>query len=270
MRTPERLRHHYEVEQGLAARLRTASRDERPALYRAVYEDLFRLVPDHPQLARRRAREDLAPELRLLGPHLDADTTLLELGAGDCALSLEVSRRVKQVFALDVSETITDAIDPPDNLTVIVHDGCTIPLAPQSVDVAYSNQLLEHLHPDDALEQLESLRRVLKPGGICLCVTPNRLSGPHDISQYFDEEATGLHLKEYTTGEVRALFRRAGFPHCHSYAMVRGRNRRLPTLVPIALEKALMRCPGSVRKRLVSRAPVVSLLGVQLAAVRLG
>ncbi len=269
MQTPEQLRHHYEIEKELAARLRDASRDERPALYRSVYEELFRLVPDHPQLGRRRARDELAPELRFLAPHLDAETTLLELGAGDCALSLEASRHVKQVFALDVSPTIVAAVEPPDNLTVIVTDGRTVPLPPESVDVVYSNQLLEHLHPDDAVEQLRSVRSVLKPGGICLCVTPNRLSGPHDISRSFDEEATGLHLKEYTHAELRELFQRAGFSECHSYAIVRGRNMRLPMWLPILLERVLGLCPGFVRKRVARRAPVVSLLGVQLAAAKL-
>ncbi|MDP9179471.1 MAG: class I SAM-dependent methyltransferase, partial [Gemmatimonadota bacterium] len=151
-----------------------------------MYDELFRLVPEHPQLVRKRspkqARNVIAAQIRFLEPYLRSSSTFLELGAGDCALSREVSKRVKQVFALDVSRTITAAIDPPDNMTVIICDGCTIPLPPETVDVAYSNQLLEHLHPDDAVEQLRSVRSVLKPGGTYLCVTPNRLSGPHDIS----------------------------------------------------------------------------------------
>jgi predicted SAM-dependent methyltransferase len=36
----------------------------------------------------------------------------------------------------------------------------------ESVDLAYSNQLMEHLHPDDASEQLANVYRALKPGGV--------------------------------------------------------------------------------------------------------
>ena len=52
-RTPEQLRHHYEVERELADRLRSASREERKQLYAGVYDELFRRVPDHPQLTWR-------------------------------------------------------------------------------------------------------------------------------------------------------------------------------------------------------------------------
>ena len=70
---------------------------------------------------------------------------------------------------------------------------------------------MEHLHPDDAFEQLENIYRALTPGGVYICVTPNRLSGPHDISSLYDEVATGFHLKEYSISELHSLFRRVGF-----------------------------------------------------------
>jgi hypothetical protein len=52
---------------------------------------------------------------------------------------------------------------------------------------------------------------VLRQNGTYLCVTPSRLNGPHDISKYFDDEATGLHIKEYTNAELQALFLAAEF-----------------------------------------------------------
>ena len=73
-----------------------------------------------------------------------------------------------------------------------------------SVDLAFSDQLMEHLHPDDAVEQLRNIHRALKPGGVYVCVTPNRLYGPSDISAFFDDEARGFHLKEYSLDEIRA------------------------------------------------------------------
>jgi hypothetical protein len=70
---------------------------------------------------------------------------------------------------------------------------------------------MEHLHPDDALEQLGNIHRALKLQGVYCCVTPNRTSGPHDISVYFDSRPRGLHLKEYSYRELSDVLRRAGF-----------------------------------------------------------
>lgn len=269
-RSTEAIRRHYDIEKTLAARLRGASREERSSLYRTVYDDLFRLLPDHPQLVRKQspeqARRKITAQLGLLGPYLRSDAVFLELGAGDCALSLEIAKRVKQVFAVDVSEQITAGVQRPDNLTVVNCDGCTIPLSPNTVDVVYSNQLIEHVHPDDLVQQLGSVRSVLRQNGTYLCVTPNRLNGPHDTSKYFDDEATGLHIKEYTNAELQALFLAAGFSDCCAYAGAEGRYLRLPVSLPVMIEMILQRFPISIRRSIARRPPFTSLLGVRIAA----
>ncbi len=48
-RSPEQIREHYEIEKELANRLRKASKPERRALYSALYDELYRRVPLHPQ-----------------------------------------------------------------------------------------------------------------------------------------------------------------------------------------------------------------------------
>ena len=94
-----------------------------------------------------------------------------------------------------------------------------IPVPDGSVDVAYSNQLMEHLHPDDAQAQLADIHRALGPGGCYVCVTPRPAPpAPGDVSMYFDEVARGFHLREYTVGELRAMFRRVGFRRIDFYA----------------------------------------------------
>ena len=86
---------------------------------------------------------------------------------------------------------------------VVLSDGVSVEVPAASVTLAYSNQLMEHLHPDDALVQLRNIVRALAPGGLYVR-HPNRLTGPHDISMYFDRVATGFHLKEYTATESRS------------------------------------------------------------------
>ena len=53
LRTDADIESHYRVEVELAGRLRAAPRAERLGLYGAVYDELFRRVPTHPQLTRK-------------------------------------------------------------------------------------------------------------------------------------------------------------------------------------------------------------------------
>src|SRR5687767_10572854 len=53
-RSPERLWMHYVTERRLADRLRRAATpEERQRLCATMYDELFRLVPDHPRLTKR-------------------------------------------------------------------------------------------------------------------------------------------------------------------------------------------------------------------------
>ena len=83
-------------------------------------------------------------------------------------------------------------------------------------DCIYSNDFLEHLHPDDARLHLAEAFRVLKNGGYCLCYTPGRGSGPHDITKAFYPQGFGFpsrgsHLKEYTFDELTSVASSVGF-----------------------------------------------------------
>jgi SAM-dependent methyltransferase len=118
------------------------------------------------------------------------------------------------------------------------------------VDVVYSQQLMEHLHPDDALDQLRNIFEALKPGGRYICVTPNRITGPHDISRHFDEVAAGFHLKEYTIGELARLFRHVGFRTTTLYVGTSSRPRSFPVWPFAWLEHLLTPLPRKLRLRL--------------------
>jgi SAM-dependent methyltransferase len=271
-RTPQQFREHYEIEKELAGRLRNAPREERRHLYSSLYNQMYERVPHHPQLTRKRSPQEsaeaVATQMRLLRRFLHKDVTFLELGAGDCALALEVARQVKQVYAVDVSDKITENLTPPKNFQLVLSDGCSIPVPPESVTVAYSNQLMEHLHPEDALEQLQNVYNALAPGGVYVCITPNRLAGPHDISQFFDRVATGFHLKEYTNAELSRLFRESGFSRCRTYVGLKGRFTSLPVFPLRCVEAFLSALPHTLRRALARRLPFRALLGIQLAGTK--
>jgi SAM-dependent methyltransferase len=274
-RTPYPLRKHYLVERELASRLRHASRAERPRLYREVYDELFRRIPHHPQLLAvreprhfERRLQSVAQQLGFLRRYLAPERTFMEIGAGDCALSLRVAESARHVYAVDVSDQITASARRPPNFKLLLTDGTHLPVADASVDVALSNQLMEHLHPEDALEQLREVHRSLAPGGAYLCITPNRLYGPRDVSAHFDPVATGLHLREYSARELKRLLLEAGFREVRFYAGGRGRFVRCP-YAPIALAESLLEpLPWRLRRRLAGAAPARGLLGLRVAAIK--
>jgi hypothetical protein len=101
-RTADRLRAHFEIERQLARRLKEAPAAERAGGYGEVYNDLFRLVPDHPQLASQSSglrRQNIARELQMLCPFIHATDVILEVGAGDCLLSKELANKAREVHA---------------------------------------------------------------------------------------------------------------------------------------------------------------------------
>jgi SAM-dependent methyltransferase len=269
LRTPERLRAHYLVERALADRVRAAADfDERRRIVSGMYDELFAKVPDHPRLVqgdRAAERErDVRWNLAQLAPWLTPGCTFLEMGAGDCALAARAAEIAERVYAIDISDQ-TGGRTLPANCTLVISDGRSVDVPEGSVDVAFSDQLMEHLHPDDAMEQLANIRRALKPGGVYVCVTPNRLYGPTDVSGAFDEVATGFHLREYSLREVRELFARAGFDRLQVYVGARGHYARSPAAPLEAIESALERLPFRARRRLAATKPMRALLGVRVA-----
>lgn len=269
-RTPEQIREQYEIERELAARLRGAGAAERRQLYTAVYDELLQRVHHHPLLMSKRspemARAGLEYNIHALEPFLRPDTVFLEVGAGDCALSLALCERVRHVYAIDVSAEITAGLTKPANFELILSDGSSIPVPPDSVDLAFSNQLMEHLHPQDAEIQLRGIYDALRKGGIYVCFTPSRFNGPHDISRSFDRVATGLHLREYTTRELVPMMRKVGFTRAQVYFPSR---QSLHSAVPVEIVEAVLSAvPHAWRRSLASSDLFKKILGVKLVVTK--
>lgn len=271
-RSGARLRAHYEIERDLATRLKDAPAPDRASVYGEVYDELFRRVPDHPQLASQSSgvrQQNIALELRVLDRFIDPSDTILEIGAGDCLLSKQLARRARAVHAVDVSEEIAQSTDNPPNLHVHVIDGVHIPVSPGSITLAYSNQLMEHLHPGDARAQLAEIATALAQGGRYIVITPNGLTGPWDISRLFSTTPTGFHLREYTNSELANLLQQAGFKRVRAFVSVRGRVVEFPVGFLTLAERLLLALPVALRKKLLQISVVAApLKTVRLLAVR--
>ncbi|MBN2185125.1 MAG: methyltransferase domain-containing protein [Candidatus Krumholzibacteriota bacterium] len=271
-RSKKELRLHYEVEKELAKRLRNSSCEERHHLYSILYDELYQRVPHHPQIRKKASPEleasKLARRSKLLSRYLNNDSVFMEIGAGSGSLSLKLAKTAKQVFAVDVSAEIAKDLEIPPNMKYLISDGCSIPVSDGSVDLAFSDQLIEHLHPDDVVKQLKNIFSALRPGGIHICLTPNRLNGPHDISQYFSMVAEGFHLKEYTNSELKRLFKDAGFSKISVLIGARGTYIKTPCFVVSTVEKILSCLPCNIRRRIADTMIFRVILGCRIFALK--
>jgi SAM-dependent methyltransferase len=266
LRSASDLRAHYEIERELAARLRAASRAERRTLYRDSYNELFQRVGSHPQ--RHEHAGGVAGQLRVLERYLRSESVFLEIGAGDCALALAVAERVRYVYAIEVSTEITEEAPRRDNCEIILTDGLSLPVPSGAATLAYSNQVFEHLHPDDGLDHLRLVYRALEADGRYICITPNRLTGPHDISMYFDDVASGFHLREYTATELATLMRTAGFDRVEAWTTRKGMSLHLPWLIVRATETLLGMVPRKLRRKIGEMLPARIVLSCYVVGVK--
>jgi len=263
-RSPERLRRHYEVEKALADCLRrTSSREARAKLYETMYDTLFTAVPDHPRLTKARDHAYIERtnrgRLKLVGPYLRDDVRVLDIGAGDCTFSFEIARHARTVTAIEISEGSSAIAGAPENFALLLYDGFRLPLAPASIDLAFSDQLIEHLHLDDVEWHFRMIADVLAPGGHYVFRTPHRFTGPHDISRYFTRgEPQGFHMKEWTYRELGVVLRRSGYGTLTVLWSGRGLCVRVPFGLITAVEGFLRPFPASLRRKL-SAVPLPSI-----------
>jgi SAM-dependent methyltransferase len=251
-RTPERIRHHYEVERELGAKLRASDPRERTQLFKTLYTELFERVPDHPRLVRRETPEDsrrkVEGQLRLLRPFLTPNSTLLEIAPGDCRLAHAASRLCKEVIGVDISDQQGAGVETPDNFSLKVYDGYQVALPDAVADVAFSYQFLEHLHPDDVEPHLRLVHRLLKPGGRYVLDTPHRFSGPHDVSRFFGDDLVCFHFQEWTFRSLEEQLQSAGFGNVRVFRKGKYQPAKLVADINKVAEDIVGVLPARLRK----------------------
>lgn len=270
-RPADRLIAHYEVEVELAEKLRRSSRETRNRTYREVYRDLFNKLSDHPRHTRAHdaRRTDVTKLVRIVGRFITRKDRVLEIGAGDAALSRNICSRAQSVVAVDVDDALVGTKTAPRNFRYLLSDGVSLPLPDASISLAISNQLLEHIHPDDTLAHLREVNRILASGGRYLIMTPSAICGPHDVSRYFDRRARGMHLREFDAEMLRNCLRSAGFKRLKFYA-ARGGHLffSMPYGLARGLDLAFSLVPSSLHTLLVRNKLTRTLLGLTVVAYK--
>lgn len=202
-------------------------------------------------------------KFRLLRRFLMTSSNVAECGPGSFHLAKVVAKKVHSLALVDVANNNPKAT-LPKNCTFTKGDGVHLPKSLRKLDLVWSAHVVEHIHPDELNEHLVDVRRALRPGGYYVIFTPNRLSGPHDISRRFSETAEGLHLHEYTVYELRRALKHAGYGKILCYAGGKGWYVRVPVLWPLLIELKLSLCPKFTRRFFASLLPVRALLGIIL------
>lgn len=220
----------------------------------------------------RFANQEFIPEkkaiqkFRLLRRFLRPSDAVAELGPGEYFLANLVAKQVRSLALIDVIGGIREAL--PKNCCMYIGDGTHMPKALRNLNMIWSAHVVEHIHPKALHEHLTSVRGSLRGGGRYIIFTPNRFTGPHDISRAFSDIAQGLHLKEYTVTEMHRALLRAKFRNILCYAGGKGVYLRVPSELPLLIESLLNILPFTFARMIAGFLPCRALLGVIMVGQR--
>ncbi|MBI4727357.1 class I SAM-dependent methyltransferase [candidate division TA06 bacterium] len=166
---------------------------------------------------------------------------VLDLGAGDGAFTVPLTRQGLRVVACDLSRTRLQNLKACTSELVELN-AMAIPFKPSVFDTILFIEVLEHL-PDRSAQQrlLTELGRVLKPGGVVVLTTPNR--PVYRIMTMLwkwlgSQEPDPTHYAELSWPELEELCREK-----FDIAYVRGKAGLIPLcLVQRLLSKKLYLC----------------------------
>lgn len=230
-RTLDRRRAQFELERRLHGELLATAKGERAAAARAAYQELFSRFRDHQVFQiddaedQRLGRQNAA----MIAPLTRPGDKVLEVGCGRGHVLHAIQEVGCDVFGIDPSLDMVE-LARRHGVSADVGTAESLAFPDNTFDLVFSQQVLEHVHPDDVPEHLMEAFRVLKPGGLLVVETPNRRTGPQDISRGFSPVAEGLHLKEWSFGELAAVMRAAGFISVRGLLIPQFLARRSATL----------------------------------------
>jgi len=196
------------------------------------YDEKLRPITTYP--------EKLAKRLCELH-NIKLNSKLLEVGAGRPDVLKGFKNIGIEVFGCDISKASRDACkeeEIPFKLVDFVKN--KLPYRDNSFDVVYSKSVIEHM--PDALYFVSECKRVLKPGGIFLALTPDWNA---NYKTFFDDFT---HVRPMTRRSMALVLGVAGFGDIGSY-----RFRQLPITWKSSLINSLCACiapfvPANTRK----------------------
>jgi SAM-dependent methyltransferase len=135
-----------------------------------------------------------------------AELEVLEAGCGEGYGADLISHVAQRVIALDYDETTVAHVRTHYPRVEVMHGNLAeLPLADASVDVVVNFQVIEHLW--DQTQFVRECARVLRPSGLLMVSTPNRIT----FSPGRDTPINPFHTRELNADELSRLLVDAGF-----------------------------------------------------------
>ncbi|MDQ2751202.1 MAG: class I SAM-dependent methyltransferase [Chloroflexota bacterium] len=137
---------------------------------------------------------------------LVAGLSVLEVGCGEGYGTALLAGSARHVLGVDYDEpTVLHAAARYPQAWFVRANLAALPVPSASVDVLATLQVIEHVwnHPGFVRECL----RVLRPGGLLIVTTPNRLT----FSPGLDAPVNPFHTREFTAAELVELLGQCGF-----------------------------------------------------------
>ena len=189
----------------------------RPAVWEPPDEDVAMreiLNTTDPEAFERSGEE----QFEKLRPWVPPTGVVLDFGCGIGRVARYVAPHCRELWAVDSSPVMLDLarkrLAALGNVRYARCPGTTIPLADESVDLAYSVLTLQHVEREHAFSLLRELRRTTRRGGAVYLTFPNLLSDEYLASfvTYVDtgEVANPRRARFYTREEVERLLPAAG------------------------------------------------------------
>lgn len=143
---------------------------------------------------------------------LTKDKIVLDIASGEGYGSHLIAGKAREVTGVDISAEVVNqakAKYKKDNLRFVAGSAFDIPLPDGYFDVVVSFETIEH--HDQHERMLSQIKRVLKPGGLMIISSPDKLYYS-DLRRYHNE----FHVKELYENEFKDLVRRH-FAHADFY-----------------------------------------------------
>ncbi len=217
------------------------SKDKRSQLYRDIYTRVFEIYGFEPKLNLEQDVAVKVPVINMFRKQLTG-ARILDAGCGSGQFLIACSQQLQTDYLLGIDAFVENIVISDKNMEFRQANIAEFDVG-TNFDVVMSDNVLEHMAPADLQTHLTSIKNALRPGGILIVLTPNRLFGPWDVTRIIDYSysgktaALGTHVNEMTHAELVESLKLAGFGEITS---LMPRTNKLKLLKNIQLPAGLM------------------------------